>query len=158
MVAQVYPTDASLGQFLRDPHRFQYQFLICHIGGNNYGERLTFFLAPNGSNIPLDSTGGGLGLVNEKETATSTSANRFVAVEFDTYRNNPWEASLPINHVGVCINSRNSIELIYWPSGISYGIPNEAWIIYNSSTQNLSVIFFGFENSSTIHAKLFSNR
>ncbi|KAI8026711.1 hypothetical protein LOK49_LG02G03147 [Camellia lanceoleosa] len=112
----VYPTDASLGEFLRDPHRFQYQFLICHIGGNNYGERLAFFLAPNGSNIPLDSTGGGLGLVNEKETATSTSANRFVAVEFDTYRNNPCEASLPINHVGVCINSRNSIELIYWLS------------------------------------------
>ncbi|KAL7206127.1 hypothetical protein ACSBR2_018938 [Camellia fascicularis] len=119
------------------------------ITGSNYGEGLAFFLAPNGSNIPPNSTGGGLGLINENQTTTSTGVNRFVAVKFDTYRNNPWEAKLPINHVAFCINSRNSIGPLYWPSGISYGITNEARITYNSRTQNLSVSFLGFENGAT---------
>ncbi|KAE9446182.1 hypothetical protein C3L33_21920, partial [Rhododendron williamsianum] len=75
------------------------------IQGENYGEGITFFLSPNGSNIPPDSGGGGLGLVNEDGTST------FVAVEFDTYRNT-WEPStiFPINHVGININKMWSVH------------------------------------------------
>ncbi|KAI8025194.1 hypothetical protein LOK49_LG02G03133 [Camellia lanceoleosa] len=126
------------------------------IRGSNYGEGLAFFLAPNGSNIPPNSTGGGLGLINENQTTTSTGVNRFVAVEFDTYRNNPWQEGLPINHVGINVNSRrSSVDPIYWPSGISNGRTNEARIKYNSSTQNLSVSFFGFENDTQFTQGLF---
>ncbi|KAI8025197.1 hypothetical protein LOK49_LG02G03138 [Camellia lanceoleosa] len=126
------------------------------IRGNNYGEGLAFFLVPNGSNIPPNSTGGGLGLINENQTTTSTGVNRFVAVEFDTYKNNPWQEGLPINHVSINVNSRrSSVDPIYWLSGISNGRTNEARIKYNSSTQNLSVSFFGFENDAEFTQGLF---
>ncbi|KAH7835422.1 hypothetical protein Vadar_026042 [Vaccinium darrowii] len=110
------------------------------IQGVNYGEGITFFLAPNGSNIPADSGGGGLGLVNENGTST------FVAVEFDTYRNTWEEGKFPINHVGININNMTSVVNEYWESGISDGRTNEARIKYDSSTKNLSVAFTDFEN------------
>lgn len=118
------------------------------IQGNNYGEGLTFFLAPNGSNIPSDSAGGGLGLVSGNQTG------EFVAVKFDTYRNT-WEDGLPINHVGININSRTSVATEQWWSNITYGKTNEAWINYNSSTKNLSVVFTGFENNSILSQHLY---
>ncbi|XP_028057395.1 agglutinin-2-like, partial [Camellia sinensis] len=103
------------------------------IKGNNYGEGLAFFLAPNGSNIPPNSTGGGLGLINENQTTASTGVNRFVAVEFDTYKNNPWQEGLPINHVGINVNSRSSAVVSSdWQSGITNGKTNEARIKYDS--------------------------
>ncbi|KAL7236085.1 hypothetical protein ACSBR1_019368 [Camellia fascicularis] len=126
------------------------------IRGNNYGEGLAFFLAPKGFNIPPNSTSGGLGLINENQTTNATGVNRFVAVEFDTYRNNPWQEGLPINHVDINVNSRrSSIDPIYWSNGISNGRTNEARIKYNSSTQNLSVVFFGFENDTQFTQGLF---
>ncbi|KAL7236088.1 hypothetical protein ACSBR1_019371 [Camellia fascicularis] len=126
------------------------------IRGNNYGEGLAFFLAPNGSNIPPNSTGGGLGLINENQTTASTGVNRFVAVEFDTYKNNPWQEGLPINHVGINVNSRSSAVVSSdWQSGITNGKTNEARIKYDSSTQNLSVSFFGFPNDNQVTQGLF---
>ncbi|XP_058189525.1 agglutinin-2-like [Rhododendron vialii] len=108
-----------------------FSFLIL---GENYGEGITFFLSPNGSNIPPDLDGGGLGLVNENGTST------FVAVEFDTNRNT-WETSFPINHVGININTMKSVKNQFWESGIFLGKKNEARIKYDSSTKNLSVVF-----------------
>ncbi|KAE9447019.1 hypothetical protein C3L33_21081, partial [Rhododendron williamsianum] len=118
------------------------------IQGENYGEGITFFLSPNGSNIPPDSGGGGLGLVNENGTST------FVAVEFDTYRNT-WEPSsiFPINHVGININKMWSVENEYWASGISNGRTNEAQIKYDSSTKNLSVTYF--KNGGAVFQNLY---
>ncbi|PSS02777.1 Legume lectin domain protein [Actinidia chinensis var. chinensis] len=114
------------------------------IQGNNYGEGLAFFLAPNGSNIPSDSAGGGLGLVSGNQTG------EFVAVKFDTYRNTWEEGIFPINYVGININSRTSVENKQWLSAITDGKTNEAWISYSSSTKNLSVVFTGFENNDVI--------
>ncbi|KAL7236102.1 hypothetical protein ACSBR1_019385 [Camellia fascicularis] len=45
------------------------------IRGNNYGERLAFFLTANGSNIPPGSVGGSLRLINENQTTTSIGVN-----------------------------------------------------------------------------------
>ncbi|GFS29805.1 concanavalin A-like lectin protein kinase family protein [Actinidia rufa] len=119
------------------------------IQGNNYGEGLAFFLAPNGSNIPSDSAGGGLGLVSGNQTG------EFVAVKFDTYRNTWEEGLFPINYVGININSRTSVENEQWLSAITDGKTNEAWINYSSSTKNLSVVFTGFENNDVIFQHLY---
>ncbi|KAA8536365.1 hypothetical protein F0562_028843 [Nyssa sinensis] len=130
-----------------------FSFVIAQYGDSSYGEGLAFFLAPNGSSIPPDSAGGRLGLANENQTnqLVNHTINPFIAVEFDTYRNNEWEEGTPINHVGIDINSMRSItQPVIWWSEITNGKTEEAWISYNSTTQNLSVSFTGFRNGTTL--------
>ncbi|KAF2320612.1 hypothetical protein GH714_029278 [Hevea brasiliensis] len=46
-------------------------------------------------------------------------------------------------HVGIDINSLKSVKNITWFCDIKEGKRNDAWISYNSSTHNLSVVFTG---------------
>jgi hypothetical protein len=119
-----------------------------------------FFLAPNGSTIPLRSTKGGyLGLTND-DSPTNTLDNHFVAVEFDTLPNIDPVWDPPGVHVGIDVNSMKSSANVSWEGGeisIMEGRINEAWISYSSSSRNLSVLFTGLKNNDTVWQNLSYN-
>ena len=133
-----------------------FSFSIDSKNQNVYGDGLAFFLAPNGSKIPLNSKGGStMGLALGNQVMNSVD-NPFVAVEFDIY-SNEWD--LPVEHVGIDINSMKSIADTSWYSNIAImkGKKNEAWIRYNSSSYNLSVVFTGFRYDVPIRQFLSAN-
>ncbi|KAL7199675.1 hypothetical protein ACSBR2_021884 [Camellia fascicularis] len=114
-------------------------FVIDSQESNVFADGLTFFLVPNGS-TPNITTGGAIGPpIGSSPTFSATTP--FVAVEFDTFHNG-WDPVniTPITHVGININSLNSSAYAIWNSDVIHGSENEAWISYNSSSQNLSVI------------------
>ncbi|KAF7126307.1 hypothetical protein RHSIM_Rhsim11G0140300 [Rhododendron simsii] len=117
-------------------------FVIDSVGSENFGDGMTFFLAPKGSSF---TTGGFLGLPIDPNTTIKTSP--FVAVEFDTFGNiMDWDGWDPINvgqapHVGIDVNSITSNVTAIWYCNITNGTENEAWIRYDPSSYNLSVVF-----------------
>ncbi|KAH7834136.1 hypothetical protein Vadar_013017 [Vaccinium darrowii] len=124
-----------------------------------FADGLTFFLAPNGSKI---TAGGAMGLPFESINLSAFApSSPFVAVEFDTFQNNePWDSWDPVNispitHVGIDVNSLESKVTAPWYCNVPDGIENEAWIRYDSSSHNLSVVFTGSTNTTrfndTIH-------
>ncbi|WJZ84290.1 hypothetical protein VitviT2T_003900 [Vitis vinifera] len=130
-----------------------FTFVIDSQKNNRYGDGLAFFLAPNRAQLPSKMTGGsGLGIVSPSQ-ALNTRKNRFVAVEFDTYRND-WDPRYPIkDHVGININSMKSVKNAAWLSNIPEGQTNHASIKYTSGTKNLSVVLrTGRGNTSSIQS------
>ena len=99
---------------------------------------LAFFITANGSNLPYNKTkvgGGALGLLDF--ALDNSTQNEIVAVEFDTFQN---DFDPSANHVGIDVNSVKSKANVTWPrSIISNGETVNAWVGYNSTTQNLSV-------------------
>ncbi|KAD4179297.1 hypothetical protein R6Q59_022832 [Mikania micrantha] len=132
-----------------------FTFVIDSKGESNYGDGLTFFLAQDNSVI---TTGGAMGLpVNGTTYAAATS--QFVAVEFDTYQNDwdpkIWDPALGRNisigdHVGISISSLTSVRSQEWSSNITGGGECQAWITYDSISNNLSVSFTGYQDNTTI--------
>ncbi|KAK1586847.1 hypothetical protein Q3G72_006678 [Acer saccharum] len=103
-------------------------------GTSNYGDGISFFLAPyNNFSIPRNSSGGFLALFSNAENSTD---NQIVAVEFDSF-NNTWDPD--DNHVGINVNSIVSVANVTLNSSIKNGSRANARVSYNSSTQNLSV-------------------
>ncbi|KAI3755356.1 hypothetical protein L1987_55153 [Smallanthus sonchifolius] len=104
------------------------------------------------------STGGSMGLPVNATTNLATS--KFVAVEFDTYFNHGWDpvvwdptvgANLPMgDHVGININSVTSVRSQKWLSNITGGAVCQAWIRYDSVSNNRSVSFTGFQNNTVV--------
>ncbi|KAF5814437.1 putative protein kinase RLK-Pelle-L-LEC family [Helianthus annuus] len=72
---------------------------------------------------------------------------QFVWVEFDPYCN-PWESSSECDHVGINVNSRASVRNLPWEYDMSSRRECQAWIRYDSASQNLSVSFTGFQNNT----------
>ncbi|RZC87262.1 hypothetical protein C5167_029812 [Papaver somniferum] len=104
---------------------------------NNAGDGLTFFLAPFGSILPTNSSGGALGLLSQNVPQNNRGMNQIVAVEFDSFKNT-WDPSS--DHVGININSVVSVVTVSLANGtISDGRKANARITYNSITKNLSV-------------------
>ncbi|XP_044508785.1 basic agglutinin-like [Mangifera indica] len=126
-----------------------FSFVIDSDNSSSYGDGMAFFLAPENSTILTVSGGGSFGLTKDDEPLKSIS-NPFVAVEFDIFHNE-WDPPGG-EHVGIDISSMFSTKTIPWwsTSKIKGGEKNEAWISYNSSTQNLSVAFTGFRNNVTV--------
>jgi hypothetical protein len=93
---------------------------------------------------PNLSQGAGLGLTRSDQPR-NTTANQFVAVEFDIFKNNFYP---PGEQVGIDINTMQSVNYITWLCDISGGRRNNASISYNSSTHNLSVAFTGYRNNT----------
>ncbi|KAJ6948714.1 L-type lectin-domain containing receptor kinase IX.1-like [Populus alba x Populus x berolinensis] len=123
-----------------------FSFSINSQNKTQYADGLAFFLVPEGSKLPFNlSQGAGLGLARSDQPL-NTTANQFVAVEFDIFQN---DFDPPGEHVGIDINSMQSVNNITWLCDIREGRKTEAWISYNSSTYNLSVAFTGIE--SAIH-------
>ncbi|KAJ0773538.1 putative protein kinase RLK-Pelle-L-LEC family [Helianthus annuus] len=138
-----------------------FTFVIDSMGSTNYGDGLTFFLAQNNSNI---TRGGAMGLPVDPKTIVGTS--KFVAVEFDTFYND-WDPKVwdPIagrnnsvgDHVGISISSLTSafssltsVRYQTWLSNITGGRECQAWITYDSVSQNLSVSFTGYRNNTVV--------
>ncbi|KAL4581042.1 hypothetical protein LXL04_017249 [Taraxacum kok-saghyz] len=127
-----------------------FTFVIDSNGNTAYADGLTFFLAQNNSVI---SPGGSMGLPVNGTTINST--NPFVAVEFDTFQNRNWDPrdsnnTLIGDHVGISISSLASVRHQKWFSNITGGRVCQAWIAYDSVSQNLSVSFTGFRNNTIV--------
>ncbi|KAL6347726.1 hypothetical protein AAG906_026255 [Vitis piasezkii] len=111
----------------------------------SYGDGLAFFL--NGTELHNDTWGGTLGLANENNE-TKLAPVKFIAVEFDTYRN-PSKSDPAGDHVGIDINSMISVKTVKWSSNITGGKKNHVSISYTSSSHNLSVVLITEVTSST---------
>ena len=97
----MYLWDASTGRLTDFNTEFSFIIKAVDTTSPLHGDELSFFIAPFESNIPNNSSGGYLGLLNP-EFALTPSRNQIVAVEFDNYKN-PWD---PVsNHVGIDVNS-----------------------------------------------------
>ncbi|XP_030462056.2 L-type lectin-domain containing receptor kinase IX.1-like [Syzygium oleosum] len=140
-----------------------FTFVVNSQGKSNFGDGLTFFLVPKGSQLPVNSLGRYLGLVDPNRDPSNSSTS-FVAVEFDTYRNNFVGVVDPncsqIAHVGVDLNNLTSAvsSCVDWfKDKIMSGGRINATITYNSTTQNLSVLMIDVDatgadiNSSAIY-------
>ncbi|KAG8368539.1 hypothetical protein BUALT_Bualt15G0056100 [Buddleja alternifolia] len=124
-----------------------FSFIVNSLNVNIYRDGFAFFIAPNGSSIPNNVTKGDcMGLTPDDEALNSTKYNPFVAVEFDTYSNtwDPWG-----EHVGIDISSMRSVANVSWWS-IMDGRRHEARINYDSGSRNLSLLFTGYINDTTI--------
>ncbi|KAK6923239.1 Legume lectin domain [Dillenia turbinata] len=125
--------DAKTGQ-LTD-FKTHFTFTIKAVNPSYYGDGLSFFISPFGSQVPDNSSGGFLGLFNS-QSALNSAKNSIVAVEFDSFQND-WDPSS--DHVGINVNSIVSVANVTWNSSIKDGRRANAWVWYNSSTFNLSV-------------------
>ncbi|XP_075672557.1 L-type lectin-domain containing receptor kinase IX.1-like [Castanea sativa] len=118
-----------------------FSFVIDKQNNTNYADGLAFFLAPNGSKLNAAALAGNLGLFI---LGSKPEEHPFVAVEFDI-STNTWDPTW--FHIGIDINSTDSVAFMPWLLGsnsITEGKTNEAWISYNSSSKNLSVVFTGY--------------
>lgn len=113
-----------------------FSFVMTAIDPLNYGDGIAFFLAPFDSKIPDNSSDGYLALFSPETAMTNDPRNQIVAVEFDSFRNR-WDPSS--DHVGINVNSIASVKTVLWKSSIKTAAPANAWVSYNSTTQNLSV-------------------
>ncbi|KAL1559594.1 non-specific serine/threonine protein kinase [Salvia divinorum] len=109
-----------------------FSFVIDSFGSNNFGDGLTFFLAPYGSTIKPWAHGSGLGLGNATSPVDPTSLETFVAVEFDTYPNTvidpPYNGGYVVPHVGIDIGNVSSVATKTWRNNISAG-----WVIFTGT-------------------------
>lgn len=96
---------------------------------------LAFFLAPNGSLLPDDASGGCLALFRKCDNFT-IPRKELVAVEFDTFKNT-WDES--DEHVGININSIKSETTRNLSRSMKNGTRVDAIIRYNSKANDLSV-------------------
>ncbi|KAI4382081.1 hypothetical protein MLD38_008087 [Melastoma candidum] len=119
-----------------------FTFVMKSLDPNSHGDGISFFIAPFDSDIPVNSSGGYLALFRP-ETASNTSANRIVAVEFDSFQND-WDPNT--DHVGINVNSIESISTRLWKTSIKTGSTANAWIWYNATTFNLSVFLTYADN------------
>ncbi|KAI7992654.1 hypothetical protein LOK49_LG12G00395 [Camellia lanceoleosa] len=129
-------------------------FVIDPIGSYDFADGITFFFVPNGS-TPNITVGRSIGLPIDHPTYVAISS--FVAIEFDTCQDT-WDPVdiTPTTHVGIDINSLNSGAYAIWNNDIIDGLENEAWISYNSSSQNLSVILCtgSVNNSNSVESSI----
>ncbi|MFS7920638.1 putative protein kinase RLK-Pelle-L-LEC family [Helianthus anomalus] len=134
----------------------RFTFVIDSNRSAEYGYGLTFFLAQNNSElIPR----GSMGL--PMTPSGSTNRPRFVAVEFDTFWD-IWDPNDTSNtpmgdHVGLNINSLESVKSQKWFSNVTGGRVCEAWIRYDSGSNNFNVSFTGYENNRVVRQDGFTH-
>ncbi|GER28856.1 kinase [Striga asiatica] len=104
---------------------------------SSHGDGLAFFLAPPAFTIPPNSAGGFLGLFNT--TTTDSSATRVLSVEFDSSPDPEWDPPYP--HVGINRNSVASAATSPWDLASHIGEQADVWITYDSSAENLTVLW-----------------
>ncbi|PIN06805.1 Non-specific serine/threonine protein kinase [Handroanthus impetiginosus] len=118
----------------------RFSFTIDTENQSPYGNGIAFFLAPVGFQIPPNSAAGFLGLFNTSTTVSTQS--QIVSIEFDSFVN-AWDPQY--EHVGINKNSLRSLVSAPWNVTLHSGERADAWIVYNSSTSNLSV-FWSYRN------------
>uniref|UniRef100_A0A2N9HPX2 non-specific serine/threonine protein kinase n=1 Tax=Fagus sylvatica TaxID=28930 RepID=A0A2N9HPX2_FAGSY len=131
----------------------KFSFIIDSHGKDRYSDGLTFFLASPDFPKPSPTDGTGLGLLSRKQLSDPSflAANKFVAVEFDTFQNDGWDPPAdPVReHVGININDIKSQNSTPWYCTIKENRTYSVSINYDSSNQNFSVTFTGFNNDSS---------
>ncbi|XP_058191310.1 L-type lectin-domain containing receptor kinase IX.1-like isoform X2 [Rhododendron vialii] len=133
-----------------------FTFVIDSKGLPHFADGIAFFLTPKGSEWSDYGHGSTIGLPIKHGGQEPSSP--FVAVEFDTCQNvdvDPVDIS-PVTHVGINVNSLNSTNFSVWHCDIPQGIENEAWITYDSSSFNLSVVVTGSINNSRVYDTIHS--
>ncbi|KAI9195329.1 hypothetical protein LWI28_013879 [Acer negundo] len=108
------------------------------------GDGLAFFLSPKGSQVPEHAAGGCLALITNCSDFKEPKNPMIVAVEFDTFLNDGWDPS--DDHVGININSIQSVTNLTWDTSMKTGSRANAWISYNSRTSNLSLFLTYLDN------------
>ncbi|GJZ61079.1 L-type lectin-domain containing receptor kinase IX.1-like protein [Tanacetum coccineum] len=112
-----------------------FTFIIYTLAQSSYGHGLVFFLAPDGFNIPPNSAGGFLGILNQ--TYYDSPRNQRFFIEFDSFVNPEWDP--PFEHVGINKNSISSVNYTEWNASMHSGDPIDVWVLYNATTYNFSV-------------------
>ncbi|RWR74088.1 Protein kinase domain-containing protein [Cinnamomum micranthum f. kanehirae] len=103
----------------------------------NYGHGIVFFLTSVDSEIPPNTVGGSLGLLNTT-SLLSPSRNNIIGVEFDSFSNPEWDP--PGEHVGFIVNSLSSSQYVSWNATLhSLDVAN-AQVSYEASTQKLNLL------------------
>ncbi|CAJ1940317.1 unnamed protein product [Sphenostylis stenocarpa] len=114
-----------------------FTFKILNAPTLDFGDGVSFFLAPFGSDMPHDAVGGYLGLFSPHTALKNTNRNQMVAVEFDMHQN-VWDPPFP--HIGIDINSISSVTAVAWENK-QLGIATvSATVAYDPVAQNLSVV------------------
>ncbi|KAL6225112.1 hypothetical protein ACLB2K_003964 [Fragaria x ananassa] len=113
----------------------RFSFVIQREYGSDYGSGIAFFLAPYGYQIPPNSAGGFLGLLNT--TTSDYAGTQIVIVEFDSYVNVEWDP--PYEHVGINRNSISSVAKTPWNISLHDGDIVDVWITYTAATTTLDV-------------------
>uniref|UniRef100_A0A2C9V636 non-specific serine/threonine protein kinase n=1 Tax=Manihot esculenta TaxID=3983 RepID=A0A2C9V636_MANES len=128
-----------------------FSFSIDSQNNASHADGLAFFIVPPQYRMPDEKQGSGIGLASGNLTLNST-ANPFVAVEFDTYYN-PWD-DMDDDHVGIDINSLKSLKSVKWYSSVMDGRVMDSRISYNSSSMNLCVYFTGISENIKVDQNL----
>ncbi|XP_059077069.1 L-type lectin-domain containing receptor kinase IV.2-like [Cryptomeria japonica] len=118
-----------------------FRFLISgnYSDFSDYGDGLAFFLAPFDSVQSLNCTCQWLGLFNQ--STDGNSSNHIVAVEFDTFKNVPFDPD--DNHVEIDVNSILSKANVSledkWKFRIRSKSMLDAWVDYDGLAKRLYV-------------------
>ncbi|GMY38614.1 L-type lectin-domain containing receptor kinase IX.1-like [Fagus crenata] len=128
-----------------------FSFIINSHGKDTYSDGLTFFLStldfPEPNTTATDGTHLGILSSDQMNDEKFIAANKFVAVEFDTFQN---DTHAPVRgHVGININNITSQYSIPWFYSIKENRTYSVSINYDSSIHNFSVIFTGFKINDT---------
>jgi hypothetical protein len=112
-----------------------FAFAIIPQPGKQVGDGLAFTISP-AKGIPEGKPGSYIGLFNTRNNGNFL--NHILAVEFDTYMNAE-HGETDNNHVAVDINSIISNKSVPVPFNLTSGQVIQAWIDYNSPTNQLDV-------------------
>ncbi|KAM0878344.1 hypothetical protein ACQ4PT_034936 [Festuca glaucescens] len=109
------------------------------------GDGMSFFLSGYPSRLPPESCSSVLGLTNSS-TNISTGADRFLAVEFDTY-GNAWDPTGSTDHMGIDHNSISSVSITRLPSYSLNGTMTATITFDNTSRTLEATLHFDYKNS-----------
>ncbi|MED6180125.1 hypothetical protein PIB30_007282 [Stylosanthes scabra] len=135
-LAQVHLSEKSTNKLANFQVQFSF-FLKSSPDSSQPADGLAFFMAPVDTTIPPGSTGGLLGLF-EPANALNASANKVVAVEFDTFydiSSNAWDPSY--THIGIDVNSIKSVKTVMWDR--RDGEILDVVVTYTASSRTLAV-------------------
>lgn len=107
-----------------------FSFVVSNVSGYPPADGLIFFLGPPNTQIPNNSTGGRLGVVDG-----NNAFNHFVGIEFDSHVND-WDPNYA--HIGIDVGTLISLKTVRWRrlSGSLVSVT----ITYDSSSKTLSVL------------------
>lgn len=132
----------------------RFSFTINTPNKTHHGDGITFYLAHPSFPLPVPRDGSGIGLVsrNQLNNPNYTKENPFVAVEFDTFVND-WDPKY--DHVGIDVNSIATSYTTQWFTSMDER-GYDAEVSYNSSSNNITVTFTGYQDNNIIQQHLSS--
>ncbi|XP_058758153.1 L-type lectin-domain containing receptor kinase IX.1-like [Vicia villosa] len=144
--------DTNTGEVTDFTTRFS--FTINTPNKTHHGDGITFYLAHPNFPLPVPRDGSGIGLVSREQLSNPnyTKENPFVAVEFDTFVND-WDPKY--DHVGIDVNSIATSYTTQWFTSMDER-GYDAEVSYNSSSNNITVTFTGYQDNNIIQQHLSS--